>query len=383
MTILLMYSANLSAQQVKTYKVGLFVPLFLDSAYSETGKYRFGKSFPKQSLPGLEFYQGAEFAMEAFNQNGKANVELQVFDIRSRNGSIGLVSKQPVMDSLDLVIGQVSGNEYLQLAQIARDRNIPFVSATYPNDGGVKGNPNVLILNAKLNSHIQSIYNHVLVNRGTDNIIWVRRSENADNRIEDLFKELNKSPDGSILKYRTVTMPPEFTELHLYKYLDSTQENVIIAGSLDEDFAKSLAANCLKVGKQYPVTIVGMPTWEGIRELKKKEYRPLKIEYSSTFHKAALSSWNARIEEAYRKKSFSKPSDMTFKGYQATYHFVSLLLRYDTAVLKNLNDSATRSMTDFYFKPVFWSRSSSIPDYYENQRIYILRREKGQVSLLN
>ncbi len=382
MTILLMYSANLSAQQ-KTYKVGLFVPLYLDSAYTETGKYRLGKNFPKQSLPGLEFYQGAEFAMEAFNENGKANVELQVFDIRSRNGSIGLVSKLPIMDSLDLVIGQVSGNEYLQLAQIARDRDIPFVSATYPNDGGVKGNPNVLILNAKLNSHIQSIYNHVLVNWGSDNIIWVRRSDNADNRIEDLFKELNRSPDGSILKYRTITMPAEFTELNLYKYLDSTQENVIIAGSLDEDFAKNLAANCLKVGKQYPVTIVGMPTWEGIQELKKKEYRPLRIEYSSTFHKAALSSWNARIEEAYRKKSFSKPSDMTFKGYQATYHFVSLLLRYDTAVLKNLNDSAIRSMTDFDFRPVFWSRTSSVPDYHENKRIYIIRREKGQLSLRN
>jgi hypothetical protein len=74
---------------------------------------------------------------------------------------------------------------------------------------------------------------------------------------------------------------------------------------------------------------------------------------------------------------------MTFKGYQATYHFVSLLLRYDTAVLKNLNDSATRSMTDFDFRPVFWSSSNSIPDYHENKRIYILRQEKGQISLLN
>ena len=382
-TLLLMFSANLSAQQVKTYKVGLFVPLYLDSAYSETGTYRFGKGFPKQSLPGLEFYQGAEFAMEAFNENGKANVELQVFDIRSRTGSIGLVSKLPIMDSLNLVIGQVSGNEYLQLAQIARERDIPFVSATYPNDGGVKGNPNVLILNAKLNSHIQTIYNHILRNKGTENIIWVRRSDISDNRIEDIFKEFNKSPEGNVLQYQTVTLPAEFTEQHLNKYLDSTQENVIIAGSLDEGFAKKLAANCLKIGRSYPVTIVGMPTWEGIAELKKKDYRPLRIEYSSTFYRSAMASWNARIEDAYRKKSFSKPSDMTFKGYQATYHFVSLLLRYDTAVLKNLNDSATRSMTDFDFRPVFWSRSNSVPDYHENKRIYILRQEKGQISLLN
>jgi hypothetical protein len=381
---LLLLAGTNRGQERTTYRVGLFVPLFLDSAYTPSGEYRYGKGFPKQSLPGLEFYQGAEFALENFMSNEKANVQLHVFDIRSKSLGLSRLVSMPIMDSIDLMIGHVAGNDYLLLAQVAGQKNIPFVSATYPNDGGVKANPNVIMLNAKLNSHLQSLYNHILVNRGTDNILWLRRNNAADDRPADIFRQLNASPEGGgVMKYKTISLPDEFTELDFSGQLDSTRQNLIIAGSLDEAFARKLASGCLKLNKAYPVTIVGMPTWEGISELKKSEYKPLQVIYTTTFHKPALSAWSGRVGDAYKKKSFSNPSDMTFKGYQATYHFVSLLVRYDTALLNNLNEPSLKAQTDYDFRPVRWSKSGALPDYYENKRIYILKRQNGQVSLLN
>ena len=382
-TALLCLSQGVRAQEKKTYKVGLFVPLFLDSAYTTGGQYKFGKSFPKHSLPGLEFYQGAEYAMESFQQNGTADVQLHVFDTRSVNGGISRVISSALMDSLDLMIGQVSGNEYLQLAQSARDKNIPFVSATYPNDGGVKSHPGLILINAKLNSHIQSLYNHILVQRGTDNIIWVKRSGTIDNRVDEIFTQFNASPDGGVLKYRKLQLAEGFTEQDLLKELDSTRRNVLIAGSLDEGFTKKLAAACLKVDKAFPLTLAGMPTMEGIREFSRSEYKPIELVYSSTFYKPALGEWVNKVDDYYRKKTSSRPTDLTFKGFQTTFHFVSLLLKYDTALMNNLNDSSLKSFTDFDFRAVRWSKSGSMPDYYENKRVYILRRFNGQVSLLN
>ncbi|MGL6269745.1 MAG: ABC transporter substrate-binding protein, partial [Chitinophagaceae bacterium] len=64
------------------YKVGLFVPLYLDSAFDELQQYRYGKGFPRQSIPGLEFYEGAEFALDSLNRE-KVNLDMHVFDIRS------------------------------------------------------------------------------------------------------------------------------------------------------------------------------------------------------------------------------------------------------------------------------------------------------------
>ena len=364
------------------YKVGLFIPLFLDSAFDVSQQYRYGKNFPRQSIPGLEFFEGAEFALDSLNKEN-INLDIHVFDTKSAISSIGSILSSPIIDSIDLIIGHVSGNEYLQLAQAAKNKNIPFISATYPNDGGIKSNPNVVMVNAKLNTHIQSLYNYILRNWGTNNIVWFRRSNPADDRIADVFKQLNQSPGGGVMKYKEVTLPENFTLTDIAGKLDSTKQNVIIAGSLDEAFGKKMISTCASLSKSYLTNIVGMPTWENNKDLNKLEFRRLSIIYSTTFYNPATAGWASQFEESYRKMTFSKPSDMAFKGFEITYYFVHLLLKYDTALINNLNDKSLKLITDYDFKPIRWSKSGDIPDYYENKRIYIIRRQNGQVSLLN
>ena len=368
------------AQEQRTYKVGLFVNLYLDSAFDESMTYRYGKSFPRQSIPGLEFYEGAEFAMDSLRLE-TADVEMHVFDIRSASSSISRVAGSPVMDSLDLIIGQVSGTDYLQLADIASSRQIPFVSAVYPNDGGVRNNPQVIMANAKLNTHIQSIYNYVLRNMGTQHLLWLRRPGEADNRVEDVFKQLNASPGGGVMKYKPVKLPDNFSSKDILSRIDTLRDNVLIAGSLDENFARRLLAACAPLPKHYKLTLVGMPTWEGIRELSKPEYRHLPIVYSTTFFNQGQ-GLSAHFDSVYRARTFSKPSDMAFKGFEITYYFVHLLMKYDTAMLGNLNDPAYRLITNYDFRPIRWNKDSTEPDYFENKRIYILRRLQNQVTQL-
>jgi ABC-type branched-subunit amino acid transport system substrate-binding protein len=287
------------------------------------------------------------------------------------------------MDSIDLIIGQVSGSDYLQLAQIALDRKIPFVSATFPNDGGVKQNPYVIMANAKLNTHIQSIYNYVLRNWGTQRIVWFRRAGDADNRVEDVFKQLNQSAGGGVMKYRQVILPDNFGTKEIQAQIDSTRDNVIIAGSLDENFARKLVTACAALPPAYRMNIVGMPTWEGIRDLARSEYKHLPLVYSTTFFSQAPGQgWTNSFDSAYRRKTFSKPSDIAFKGFEITHYFVHLLLKYDTTLLDHLNDPSLKLITDYNFLPIRWSREQTGPDYFENKRIYILRRLQHQVTQL-
>ena len=380
--IFISLAAQTQTEKPFRYKVGLFVPLYLDSTFDELQQYRYGKSFPRQSIPGLEFFEGAEFALDSLNSE-QVDLDVHVFDIRSANGNITTVASSALMDSIDLIIGQVSGNDYLLLAQVAKNKNIPFISATYPNDGGVKSNPNVVIVNAKLNTHIQSIYNYILRNWGTQNIIWCRRKNSADDRVEDVFKQLNQSPGGGVMKYKQVLLPDNFTMADITSKLDSTRDNVIIAGSLDENFGKAMLSASLGYYKTYRTNIVGMPTWEGIRELSRSEFRPLSIVYSTTFHNPNTEQWSLKFEEAYRKKTFSKPSDMAFKGFEMTYYFVHLLVKYDTAFISNLNDKSFLLTTEYDFKPIRWSKANELPDYYENKRIYIIKRQNGTLTRLN
>ncbi len=363
------------------YKVALFVPLHLDSAFDNSNNYRFGKTFPRQSIAGLEFYTGAEYAIDSLKTNNEP-LDFYVFDIRSQQGAINTISTSAVMDSIDLIIGQVSGAEYLLLSEIAKERNIPFISATYPNDGGIKGNPNVIIVSSKLNTHIQSLFNFMLRNYSLDNIVYFRSKNAADDRVEDVFKQLNTSGTGSILKYKTITVPESATVVDLRKVLDSNKQNIVISGSLSESFGIKLATACVGMGTSYRINLVGMPTWEGSRELVRSEYRSLPIIYSSNFH-VTDTAWGNAFVENYRKKTFSKPTDLVYKGFEITHNFVRLLLKYDTSLITHLDDHSFKILTDYDFKPIRWNKAEPTPDYYENKRIYILRRLNGVVEKLN
>lgn len=363
------------------YKVALFVPLYLDSAFDNTNTYKYGKSFPRQSIAGLEFFTGAEYAIDSLKTSNEP-LDFYVFDLRSKQGSINTINNSPLMDSIDLIIGQVSGSDYLLLSEIAKERSIPFISATYPNDGGVKENPYVVIVNSKLNTHIQSIYNYVVRNWGPDNIVYVRSKNPADDRIEDLIKQLNQSSGGGVLKYKTVTVADYPMVTDLRKVLDSNRQNIVIAGSLNETFATRLATACVGMGTSYKINLVGMPTWEGNKELARPDYKAIPIVYSSTFF-VTDTVWGNRFEESYRKKTYSKPTDLVYRGYEITHLFTRLLLKYDTAVIDHLDDRSFKLLTDYDFKPIRWSKNSTEPDYYENKRVYILRRLNGLTEKLN
>jgi ABC-type branched-subunit amino acid transport system substrate-binding protein len=374
--------SQVHSQTQKQHQIALFVPLYLDSAYDATDNYRYGKTFPKQSIAGLEFYMGAESALDSLASIGQS-YKLHVFDTRSNSGNINSVALQPLMDSIELIIGPVTGTDYLQLASLAQQKNIPFISATYPNDGGIKNNPNVVIVNAKLNTHIQAIYNYVLRNMTGNRIIYLRRKNPADDRVAEVFKSLNQSTTGSILKMETVILPDFFTVQDLASKLDSTKDNLIITGSLDENFGRNVAVSALGISKTYPMTLVGMPTWESIKDLSKPDFKTLPVIYTTTFFNNTTDQWIAGYDSAFRKKTFSKPSVMAFRGYEITWLFSQLLNKYDTLLMQHLDDKEFNLATDYDFRPIHWNKDSTIPDYYENKRVFIIRRLNGVLTRLN
>jgi ABC-type branched-subunit amino acid transport system substrate-binding protein len=379
--LLLLSALNNVHAQTKQYQVALFVPLYLDSAFDATETYRYGKTFPRHSISALEFYIGAEFALDSLAKEGR-NLKVHVLDIRSTPTSITSMASNPLMDSIDLIIAPVTGSDYLQLANLAQQKQIPFVSASYPNDGGIKNNPYVLIANAKLNTHLQSIYNYVLRNLGTSRIIYARRKNPADDRIADIFKSLNQSGSGQVMKMETLILPDAVTPQDLAVKLDSSRENVIIAGSVDENFGRNLAVAALGNSKTFAITMVGMPTWEGIKDLQRNEFKTLPIIFSNSFFDTG-ETWSHSFEDAYKRKTYSKPTDLAFKGFELVWYFSGLLSKYDSSFMQHLDDNSFNILTDYDFKPIQWNKSSGGPDYYENKRVYIIKRLNGVTTRLN
>jgi len=372
--------AQLDSNRIK--KVAIFTPLYLDSAFDATNNYRFGKNFPKFLNPGLEFYEGANIALDSLGEEG-LKLQVVVYDTRSSDGSVNNIVANGKLDSVDLIIGSVNGTEYKQLADLALKKNIPFISATYPNDAGVTGNPYLVIVNSKLNTHLTTVYNYLLKNYPKERIVLLRRKNVDDDRIVSVFNSLSAAPDNNAkLVFRTIILPDNFTSADLLKNMDTLRQNIFIVGSLDENFAKSVVTRSLEFADKNIVTIVGMPTWEGIKDFDKADYKTLPIVYSSTFFNPIVDKWSQNFTTEYRRRTYSRPSDMAFKGYEITYYFIRLLEKYNKTLMSNLSDKSFRLVTEYEFRPVQWSKAATGPDYYENKRIYILKKLNGITTRL-
>lgn len=359
-------------------KVALFVPLYLDEAFDSAGidKLDF-KTFPRQALPGLEFYNGAKLALDSLEKE-KTGVEVYVYDSRSAATPLEQILKQPVFDSIQMIIGAVSNPEMKTLSDAAALRNIPFISATYPNDGGVTGNPFTVILNGTLRTHIEGLYQYLKKNYANQPLLVFSKKGVQEDKIRAMLADCNKNAGANALSIKTIALDQGITRDSLQQLLDTAVKTVCIAATFDELYTKGLVSNLAALSKKYPVVVVGMPNWENWKELDARENRNLEIIYSTSFYTEKKDRVSNIIAESY-KQIQSKPTDAVFKGYEVMYHFIRLLHKYDIEIVSHLKDKDFTVFTSFDIQPV--GNKKNIPYYLENRKLYFIRKWNGETRL--
>ncbi len=368
-----------SAKKIPTYRVGIFAPLYLDSVFSN-GSFRYKQGFPKFIVPAIEFVQGAEIAFDSMKV-GNENVEAFIYDTRAYSKNIAYLIKNKQLDNLDLIIGSVKDADYRYLADFALAKKIPFISATHPNDGGLSGNPYTIIMNSTLKAHCEAIYSYLLQTHGTDNIYFCRKAGTQEDKIAMYFKMLNEQDGKALLNIQTINLDSSITADFFSTKLDSNRQSVIIGASLDESFAKGIALACGNLHKTYPLTLIGMPNWDGFASLYKKDgFEDLPIHFTSPYYNAKWDSYSKMLIAAYGKKFKNKPTDMAFKGFEMAYMFTQLLIKYPNDFIGHINDKAVKVFCDYTIKPILLKKETTKPDYFENKHLYFIRLMNGVKS---
>jgi Periplasmic binding protein len=382
--LLLLFSVNkLSAQDevlktVPTFKVGIFAPLYLDSVFNEKG-FRYKQAMPKFIMPAVDFVQGAQVALDSLVLWG-ANVEASIYDSKAYRKTIVSLIKNGSLDSLDLIIGAVKDAEYKQLADFALQKNKPFISATYPNDGGITGNPFTVIVNSTLKAHCEAIYSYILQEHSTNTLLFCRQKGQQEDKIAAYFKMMNEQDGKPLLNIQTINFDSIGAIPGIVNKLDSNREAIIIGGSLDEKFATALAKTCYDISDTYSKnTLIGMPNWYSFKIFNSKDaLEDFPVYYTSPYFNNKWDSYSKKLISLYTKKYKTKPTDMAYKGFELTYLFTKLLTRYPSDMMSNLNDKAYKVFCDYNFKPVMLKKDNAIPDYIENKHLYFVRMLNGK-----
>ena len=345
----LVQTNNLTAQTVsnptavKKYKVAIFAPLYLDSVYSEKGTFKYKDAIPKFIQPGLDFVHGAEIALDSMILF-EENLDATIYDTKSRTQSVAQLIKSKKLDSLDLIIGSVRDSELKQLADFALLKNIPFISSTFPNDGGINKNPFMVLVTSTLKAHCEAIYSYILQNHGTDKIFLCRKNGSQEDKVASYFKLLNEQDGKPLLNIKTINFDSTVSKEQIQNFLDSNRQTIIIGGSLDETFATNLTKAAYSLNGQFPITLIGMPNWDGFKALMKKDdFSDFPVYFTTPYFNGKWDSYSKMLTNGYNKKFKSKPSDMAFKGFECTYLFTKLLVKYPDDMMSHLNDKRIRN----------------------------------------
>lgn len=381
--LLLVFAVRVQAQVDSSarHSVAVFLPLYLDSAFDATGVYRYNTNFPKFINPGLEFYEGAELALDSMRKEG-ARLEIQFYDTRSATQPIQQVIADSAFRQVELIMGMVmNAGEEQQLAAAALKWKVPFINVNFPNDAGITANPDLVILNSTLRAHCEAIYRFMQRNYPTKPLVYFRKKGVQEDRLKGYFTDLDHSTGGVPLKIQYVTLDDNFDNKALTDNLDSTEQAICIAGSLDEAFGLRLAG-VLAYLKSYPTILIGMPTWDNV-DLSKPELAGKEIVYTTPFYMNPADTLVKQINQNYKVRFFSRPSDMVFRGYESMYRFGHLLALHGRELGGSVGEKKFKVFNDFNIEPVFLNRQTMTLDYFENKKLYFIHKTDGNVTAVN
>ncbi|MBS1576755.1 MAG: amino acid ABC transporter substrate-binding protein [Bacteroidetes bacterium] len=362
--------------------IAVFAPLYLDSAFDAAYNYRYDKTFPKFINPGLEFYEGVQLALDSLSKEN-APLEVYIYDTRSAAKPLSEQLKSPELEDAELILAYCSGQELAGFAYQAALKKIPFINVNLPVDGGVKNNPYYVMLNPTLKTHIENLYRYTQKNYALNNIVYFRKKGTMENTIKQYFDESGKTTMSVPLKIKYVELPDSFTINQLKASIDSTKQTLCIAGSLDENFGRKLATQLASITKSYKLTLMGMPTFDNIsKDFSRPEYKGLEILYTTPFYNPRTDTVSKSIVNYFNTKLYARPSDMVMRGYEATWRFSKLLIKYKDAISSNLTKKEFNVFREFDIEPVI-NKQTNTTDYFENKKLFTVKWLDGLIKSAN
>ena len=239
------------------------------------------------------------------------------------------------------------------------------------------------MLNSTLQTHIGLLYKYLQKNYALSPIIMFRKKGQMEDIIKSQFDGAARNTGSVPLKIKYVDLADSFTVDELAAKLDSNVHTVCIAGSLDEDFGRRLSQQLASVDKSYPLTLIGMPTFDNLtRDFTLPQYKGLEIVYSTPFYNSRVDKVSQSITDYFNTKMYARPSDMVMRGYEATWRFSKLLNQYGKDIASNLSRKEFNLFRELDIQPVINKQTTTL-DYFENKKLFFLKWQDGIIKGVN
>ncbi len=375
--------ARASAQSTPAPPVGdvvIFMPLYLDSIFNNHSEYRNSKNeFPRFVGAPLEFYQGFVKALDSLKLR-PGNIDVHVIDTRDYGASA--LKQLAESDSIRtarvwLLYGNATDSKLL--AESAKKYQIPLINVNLPNDAGIDSNPFYYLCNPTLQTQCELIYQHMQQHYPLHEIVVVRKKGGLDDRIRKLWEDFGRSTQGVPLSYTTIEVTDSITPAVLMSKLDSTKSTILFGASLDERFARNIADVATSVRTRgYKFELMGMSTWENVREFSTTRFRNVEIIIPTPFNYGRTDAWIKRLQTHYQEEYFGKISDFYLRGYELAWLLHPALQKEENTLSETLPGKRKLIFSEIDWQPALDKETFALK-YLENKKLYFVKRMDGNI----
>jgi ABC-type branched-subunit amino acid transport system substrate-binding protein len=321
-------------------------------------------------------------ALDSLAKEG-TQLEVFIYDTRSEKESLERQLSKLDTSQIELILAYANPQESWNIANAAKSKKIPYINVNLPNDAGITDNPYFVMMNSTLQTHIDHLYKYLQKNYALSPIIIFRKKGQMEDIVRSFFDSARKNTLSVPLKVKYVDLVDSFTVGQLTAKLDSNVHSVCVAGSLDENFGRRLSLQLATIDKSYPLTLVGMPTFDNLtKDFTTPQYKGLEIVYSTPFYNSRMDKVSQAITDYFNTKMYARPSDMVMRGYEATWRFSKLLLEYGKDIASNLSRKEFNIFRELDIQPVINKQTTAL-DYFENKKLFFVKWQDGIIKGVN
>ena len=366
----------------RTYRVALLTPLYLNEIDKlDTSKDRIEKTKKSRALKFLQFYEGFMMAVDSLTQNHGLRLDLTVIDVTENTAGAQEAVKKLRDNPVDIIIGPFFSKSFAIVQEYAAESSTMIVNPMSERESilsdapfVVKLKPNPMAMISELKRLLQTQYPKAKVSLLVDgssakadsvlvNTLEATLATSVPPEVELTNAELldiiakesrrrkmgkktlsTLEMEGKILSTKSLKEHPDgitYFENHFQRYsfkdseinafkesLSSGRDNILIAYGDDIVFATKVLNTINKSAQKYPITLIGLPSWEEFDNLLVENLLNMNAIYFEDHFVDYNDSAVMKFVDDFRLRYESEPMDYAFEGFDVGWYFLNALMQF-------------------------------------------------------
>lgn len=276
----------------------------------------------------VDFYRGALVALDELKESG-ISVNLNLFSTNSSAESVQNIVDNGSLDKANLIIGPVYDRPFEIAANYAISRSVPIVSPLAP----VNFINAPFVIEAACSDENKWDKVVPLLTDPQANVIFVDYHNFADSAV---VGELASLLPLSAARLTYQGKPTPVTSIS--QLLVRDKQNIFILPVSNENAVEGFLArlSSINAASRYKISVVGTSRWARFAKLDFELFFKLGVIYPSSYHADRSNDNVAQFYNLYIEDFGTMPSLFSFRGYDVTKTFASLIAKYGSRALLEL-----------------------------------------------